>query len=220
MMAENLGRQDLDPPRDDEREEKGPGRRELAAARRRQIVDAALHVFGTVGLNGSSLDDVAAEAKCTRSLLMYYFPTKDALFQAVLERRDESIEEALVSLPLAATLGEEIEQLLLLMFDHARQNKGIYTVLVSRSLFDESVSERVRRLTTERRSLIVERLRRHQEAGRLSSVMKVPMVAETIQAYGVHFSVTCHLLEREDPEVTRRRILETARSLGRLLSSK
>ena len=60
-------------------------RRARAAERKRQsILAAALALFSTVGVDGTSLDRVAERADVSKTNLIYYFPTKDALYEAVL----------------------------------------------------------------------------------------------------------------------------------------
>jgi len=56
--------------------------------RREDILTAAFAVYGEAGYHGSSLREVAKRAGITHAGLLYYFPTKEALLAAVLERRD------------------------------------------------------------------------------------------------------------------------------------
>ena len=55
-------------------------------ARRRRLLQEAIKLFGTRGYERTSLDAVATAAGVRKQTLLYYFPTKDALFEAcVLE---------------------------------------------------------------------------------------------------------------------------------------
>jgi AcrR family transcriptional regulator len=56
--------------------------------RREDILTAAVAVYSEAGYHGSSLREVAKRAGITHAGLLYYFPTKEALLAAVLERRD------------------------------------------------------------------------------------------------------------------------------------
>ncbi len=56
--------------------------------RREDILTAAVAVYTEAGYHGSSLREVAKRAGITHAGLLYYFPTKEALLAAVLERRD------------------------------------------------------------------------------------------------------------------------------------
>jgi AcrR family transcriptional regulator len=56
--------------------------------RREDILRSAVAVYSEVGYHGSSLREIAKRAGITHAGLLYYFPTKEALLTAVLERRD------------------------------------------------------------------------------------------------------------------------------------
>ncbi len=56
------------------------------ADRAEQILLAADEVFGELGFTGVSVRDVAQRAGVNKALIFYYFGSKDALFEAVLQR--------------------------------------------------------------------------------------------------------------------------------------
>lgn len=64
-------------------------------AREEAILAAAGHLFGTRGFRAVSLREVAAAAGITHSTLLHYFPSKEALLDAVLAAKDLSIAERL-----------------------------------------------------------------------------------------------------------------------------
>lgn len=55
--------------------------------RPRQILEAAFKVFGVQGLHQATLDDVARQAGITKGTIYLYFPSKSALFGAMLKSR-------------------------------------------------------------------------------------------------------------------------------------
>ncbi|HEX8036237.1 MAG TPA: helix-turn-helix domain-containing protein, partial [Ktedonobacterales bacterium] len=58
-----------------------------ASARRNQILDAALEEFAAEGFRGATIKQIARRAKLqSQALIYWYFPSKEALFQAVLGR--------------------------------------------------------------------------------------------------------------------------------------
>ena len=61
-------------------------RRRDGALRRAAVLDAGLAVFSTVGLHGASLDQIAERAGLSKTNLLYYFPSKEELYVAVLRR--------------------------------------------------------------------------------------------------------------------------------------
>lgn len=58
----------------------------LRAQARDNIVEAALDVFGANGFDGATTADVAIRAGVSKGLVFNYFPTKQALLQALIER--------------------------------------------------------------------------------------------------------------------------------------
>jgi AcrR family transcriptional regulator len=64
-----------------------------SAERRASIVDAAFEVFAERGYNSGSFQDIADRAGMSQTSLLHYFPNKSALLLAVLDRRDEIIDD-------------------------------------------------------------------------------------------------------------------------------
>lgn len=55
------------------------------ASTRERILDSALDLFGLRGVDATSLDDVAAAVGVRKQTVLYWFPSKDALVDGVLE---------------------------------------------------------------------------------------------------------------------------------------
>ena len=73
-------------------------------ARRKILLEEAVRQFGAKGYDGASLESVASACGVRKQTLLYYFPTKDALFEAcVLE------VSARVAVALTEALAEESE---------------------------------------------------------------------------------------------------------------
>ena len=53
---------------------------------RATILDAALEVFSAHGFRGATLDQIAVTAGLSKPNLLYYFPSKDAIYTAVLSQ--------------------------------------------------------------------------------------------------------------------------------------
>jgi AcrR family transcriptional regulator len=53
---------------------------------RTKLLEAALAVFARQGFDGASVRDIAAEAQVGPGLLYYYFPSKQAVLQALFDR--------------------------------------------------------------------------------------------------------------------------------------
>lgn len=68
-------------------DERPARRREQAEWRREQLLDAAMSVFGSKGVEAASTREVAAAAGVTPGLLYHYFGSKEALVLAVVAER-------------------------------------------------------------------------------------------------------------------------------------
>ncbi|QHM70541.1 HTH-type transcriptional regulator RutR [Mixta intestinalis] len=64
---------------------RAPTRHSRAAAKRSAILEAALEYFSQFGIHGTRLDQVAERAGISKTNLLYYFPSKEALYIAVLK---------------------------------------------------------------------------------------------------------------------------------------
>jgi AcrR family transcriptional regulator len=76
-------------------------RREQAEWRRNQLVDVALELFSEYGIDAVPISKIAKEAGVAQGLLYHYFPGKEALIGAIIERHSPLplVREALAELP-------------------------------------------------------------------------------------------------------------------------
>jgi AcrR family transcriptional regulator len=68
--------------------------------RRRQILDAALVVFGEKGFHASNVSDVAAQAGVSQGTIYWYFDSKDELLSAALLAYVEELASGVMDLTL------------------------------------------------------------------------------------------------------------------------
>lgn len=64
----------------------GTKRQRQAEQRRAQLIDAALDLFSAHGFEATRVADIAHAAGVAQGLLYHYFPTKEALLAAIIER--------------------------------------------------------------------------------------------------------------------------------------
>ncbi len=62
-----------------------------------RILDAALTSFGSRGFEATSLDTLAKQLDIRKQTILYWFPTKDALLSAVIERSAAELAQAFES---------------------------------------------------------------------------------------------------------------------------
>jgi AcrR family transcriptional regulator len=78
--------------------------------RKDEILDIATHLFADRGYDGTSMNDVAERVGMRKASLFYHFTTKDALYEAALERLVRRLSAALTAAYSASgTYAERLE---------------------------------------------------------------------------------------------------------------
>ena len=54
--------------------------------RKEQILESALNVFKSTGLDGTTMDEIAKQADFGKATLYYYFSSKEEIFIELLDR--------------------------------------------------------------------------------------------------------------------------------------
>ncbi len=67
---------------------------ERREARRRRLLDAALQLFAEVGYHDTSVDDVVAKARTSKSAFYEYFESKEDCFRVLLEQEGGALVAA------------------------------------------------------------------------------------------------------------------------------
>ena len=68
-----------------------------AAERREMVLEAAIAEFAVHGMAGTSTEDVARRAGISQPYLFRLFPTKKALFLALVERCYRRVEDTFIT---------------------------------------------------------------------------------------------------------------------------
>jgi AcrR family transcriptional regulator len=90
-------------------DESSAGEPEADADRRQQIVDAAFEEFAEHGFRGATIKRIAERAKLkSQALIYWYFPAKEALFEAVLGQHLPILRMVLDPTPLLNRPPEEV----------------------------------------------------------------------------------------------------------------
>jgi AcrR family transcriptional regulator len=118
--------------------ERAPRRRLRRPERRRSLLDAAVAAFGEGGYHATSLDAVVARAGVSKPVLYDHFPSKEALYVAVLEDLSDAMLATLArrARPAAAGLEERLESAVSMLCRFARSQPA-----AARLLFRETVAE-------------------------------------------------------------------------------
>jgi AcrR family transcriptional regulator len=91
-----------------------------------RILDAAMVEFGTRGYEATSLDDLAAVIGVRKQTILYWFPSKDELLAAVVDRCATEVSQRLVAGLAAAETGfDRVESMVKVMFRLAARHPAM-----------------------------------------------------------------------------------------------
>jgi AcrR family transcriptional regulator len=112
--------------------------------RKEQILDAAIRVFAQKGFTRATNKDIAREAGITPGLIYYYFESKEAVFQAIIEQRSPlqvmgSISEEMLAKPPEQFLRYIITRILDIL--ESEQFIGMIRVLLPEVMLDVHSSD-------------------------------------------------------------------------------
>ena len=122
-----------------------------ADARREQILDVAIDIFGRAGYYGASMNDIAEAAGVTKPVLYQHFDSKSDLYSALLEEVGNRMLEAIAEATAEAATGrEKTEQGFQAYFRWVAHRHDEFMFLFGGSArHDGEFSAQVRRITDE-----------------------------------------------------------------------
>ena len=128
-------------------------RLERAARTRRAIVVATAEAVAERGVRGMRVEDVAARAGVSTSLLYYHFDDRLTLLRAALDHANAQAPSGLLRVPHAGTTEfEAVRNALLREFDTAppiRHNSIVWNEISATAVFEPELREDLRRVTAE-----------------------------------------------------------------------
>lgn len=90
-------------------DQEGAPQTRIQRAKRQLILEAGLTVFSEAGFRGATLDRIAADAGLSKPNLLYYYPSKDAIYETLLR---DLLETWLDPLQGIDPTGEPVEEIL------------------------------------------------------------------------------------------------------------
>jgi AcrR family transcriptional regulator len=186
---------------------------EHQAARRRQILDAALDCFARHGFHRTTMQHIVRRAKLSPGAIYGYFSSKQAIIQAIADERHAREREAFLraanvetDLGVVAALGELSRRFLgKLESPEERRQRKVGVQLWAEALRDARVMRIVERGVAEPLQQLTELLRRAQERGQISGKLDPEALARLLIA-AFHGFV---LQQAWDPEVDLERYMAT-----------
>jgi len=99
---------------------------------RARIISAARRRFASVGFEGASTRQIAAEAGVAQSLLLYHFGSKDALWRAVMDDLFASLDARMAQAQATVrggTLSERLMAIVVSFIDVCAENADIHRIM-------------------------------------------------------------------------------------------
>ena len=131
-------------------ETRSPRRRVGRAERERQILDAAVAVFGERGYQNASMDQVAERVGVTKPVLYTHFGSKHGLLLACIARaRAELLEVTSAAAASASTPEDMLRRGTLAFFEYLQRQAPAWTLLYSEAAVAGDAIEEIRAQQTD-----------------------------------------------------------------------
>lgn len=177
-----------------------------------RVLDAALASFATRGYQATSLDDLAHELGVRKQTILYYFPSKEALLNAVIDRSADELATVLEQTVAASGPGfGRIDAIVRAVFRMALRRPELLGLLREVSRLGPPTSTRL----VERLEPLVQRatlfLEDEMEAGRMrrtdpglllmsvySTVIGMATEVEVLRAVGIEPTLSAAIKRRTE----------------------
>ncbi len=97
------------------------------ADRKAQILDVATGLFGTAGYHGLKMTEIASACGITKPVLYSHFPSKDALFEAALNRIGQELSDLLITALVNHGGADQTRESLQALMLFVQQHNGLWT---------------------------------------------------------------------------------------------
>jgi AcrR family transcriptional regulator len=120
-----------------------------ADERRNQLIDTAMRLFSRNGFNGTTTREIALAAGVNEAIIFRFFPHKDDLYAAILERKsNQACTDAWVEeLQAAAATGDDeavIRLVVTHLIEHNRQDPVFTRLMLHSALDNHSFAQQYR----------------------------------------------------------------------------
>lgn len=189
-----------------------PRRRMPRAEREALMLDVAEQIFGELGYQASSMDEIAARAGVSKPMLYHYYGSKERLFLACLRRARDGMRGAILAGVAAGTRPDE--QLYLALVGWYRfmdEHPALWTMIVDEGMLEFGpASEEIESIRAEHTELIAALILSQGPPGHTDDMVEVELIAAAISGAGERVT----RWRSRHPELTPER---TARHLMQLL---
>ncbi|MBA9007595.1 TetR/AcrR family transcriptional regulator [Thermomonospora cellulosilytica] len=170
---------------------------------RARILDAAYEQFCRMGIQRSTMEDVARRAGVSRITVYRRFATKDALVEQVVRREFRRyFDQFLIDIEQAETAADRVVLGFVSSLRAIRRNPLIGGLIAAEpdQVVASMISDGGRTLATVRQ-FVAGQLRREQRAGNVSGDLDTDLVAELMVRISASFlAIPSHLIDLDDDE--------------------
>jgi AcrR family transcriptional regulator len=126
--------------------------------RRQEIIDAARGLFEAGGIQKTSMAEIAERVGVAKGLVYYYFASKDALVQAIVEQSISGVDSALTHIIADGRLDfyQKFAAFLGVYFQTIQGNPAIFSFASIDSRLFDLVSERLSAIALSHAGLLLE----------------------------------------------------------------
>ena len=136
--------------------------------RRERLVDAALVVFARHGVDGATIKDIGAQAGVAPALIYHYFPNKEALLAAAVEKYGFLPEiRAAAAIPPSMPASEFLASMARGLYARLSERIDLLRLVMARSQTHPEMRARMAGLTGEAETLLARYLRARVDVGEL-----------------------------------------------------
>jgi AcrR family transcriptional regulator len=182
------------------------------AEREALMLDVAEQLFGELGYQASSMDEIAARAGVSKPMLYHYYGSKERLFLACLSRARAGMRAAILAGAGTGTRPDEQVYLALVgWFRFIDSRPALWTMIVDEGLLEFGpAAEEIESIRAEHTQLIAALILSHGPPGHTDDMVEVELIAAAISGAGERIT----RWRSRHPELTPER---TARHLMQLI---
>ncbi len=154
--------------------------------RRRQILSAARVCFAQAGFHGASMGQICAEAQMSPGALYRYFPSKDAIIEAIAEEERVGAVACMERLRGPGTIADRLVATAMEYLASARdpESGGLMVEICSESLRNTTVGARFCELEAMVRESMRTAIEEARERGEVPADLDLPLALTMIFAFG------------------------------------
>ena len=195
-------------------------RKRNRAVRERALVLAAGKLFSSRGYEAATTREIAELAGCAEGLIHRYFNGKAGLLLALIKlRMSEEVVDLHEKLPVAATIEEEIVQLVNWEVGRMWADREFLKVVIPQALLDPTFGQVLNRIRPQHRGRAIgERLKKFKECQALPET-ELDALTNFVSVMGFMFGFMRPAVLRQDRENASRMATAIAKVLGRAFKS-